>query len=146
MDFGCLMQHRSGKVEIKYLDANTYTARLPISKLEELQEKCDAGPPEILNRLLTSKWRVADVRQTVRLGLLGGGNDAATVAALVARYCDDGMLGANVPAAAEILTAAIFGVKDEPLGGEGDGVKKKRQAKTPTGDAGASPTSTEPAP
>ncbi len=46
---------------------------LGLGELLELQEKCDAGPAQIVARLEGGTWRVQDLRETLRLGLIGGG-------------------------------------------------------------------------
>lgn len=50
-----------------------YAFALFAGQLEELEEKADAGPMEIYRRLLSGNWRTVDVRETIRLSLLGGG-------------------------------------------------------------------------
>lgn len=50
-----------------------YAFALFAGQIEELQEKADAGPMEIYRRLLSGSWRQADIRDTIRLALLGAG-------------------------------------------------------------------------
>lgn len=50
-----------------------YAFALYGAQLEELQEKTDAGPMELYRRLLGGTWRAEDARETIRLGLIGGG-------------------------------------------------------------------------
>lgn len=91
--------------------------RLPIGQLAELQEACDAGPLAIMRRLENGGWRYQDVRETLRLGLVGGGMKDVPATKLVKRYVDAAPLGDNVPAARLVLAAAVLGVEDEPLAG-----------------------------
>lgn len=50
-----------------------YAFALFAGQIRELEEKADAGPMEIYRRLLTGSWRMVDVVETIRLGLVGGG-------------------------------------------------------------------------
>lgn len=102
--------------------------QLNIGELEELQEKCDAGPEEIWNRVLTGGWRVADIREPIRLGLKGAGMDPMKALVLVERYASSGNLSPLKPLVANIIGAALVGAPDEdpPPG------KPKRGRKTPS--------------
>jgi hypothetical protein len=106
---------RKAKVDLTWADGE-YTFRLPIARLEELQEKCNAGPATIFQRICSGAWYVNDIRETIRLGLIGGGMPATKALSMVQRYVDDQPLGENVPVAQAILLAVIVGVPDEPVG------------------------------
>lgn len=81
----------------------------------ELEEKCDAGVSEIFNRLREGRWRVNDARETIRIGLIGGGKTPIDALRLVQRYFDDRPFAESVPVAMTILMAAIVGVPgDQP--------------------------------
>lgn len=84
--------------------------------LLELEEKTGEGPYVVFNRLARGGWRAVDVRETIRLGLIGGGMSAAEAIGLVGRYIEQGALLEHVPLAAGILEARIFGFDDEPAG------------------------------
>lgn len=89
--------------------------QLNIAELEELQEKCDAGPEEIFHRISEGRWRVADIRETIRLGLKGAGMVALTARAMVDRYAGPGQLADNKELATCILAAALVGAPDEDV-------------------------------
>lgn len=76
-----------GSVSLAWADGD-YRFRLPIGQLRELQDKCGAGPQEIYSRLMDGTWRVDDLRETIRLGLIGGGVDPVRALALVRNYVD----------------------------------------------------------
>lgn len=101
---------------------------LTIGALEELQEKCDAGPEELWNRVLSGSWRVADIRETIRLGLIGGGMEPIKALVMVERYAKEGNLSPLKPLVASIIGAALVGAPDEdaPPG------KRKGRSKTPS--------------
>lgn len=101
---------------------------MTIAGLEELQETCDAGPEEILDRVLTGRWRVDDIREPLRLGLIGGGMDANAALVMVARYAAPGNLGPHKALVACIVGAAIHGAPDEDTPPE----KPKRRGAPPS--------------
>lgn len=117
--------------------------RLAIGQLRELQEKCDVGPGELLMRLTTHRWRVDDILQTIRLGLIGGGMAPIDALVLVTRYVENRPWGENVVIAAQILVAAVTGDPNE----ERDS-SKKAEAATEANDTSESPSprSMEPEP
>ena len=47
--------------------------RLGIGELRAIEQKCDAGCAVVLMRLLSSAWKIDDVVQPIRLGLIGAG-------------------------------------------------------------------------
>jgi hypothetical protein len=79
----------------------------------ELQEKCDAGPHYILQRLQIGQWLVQDISETIRLGLIGGGMEPGKALGLVQTYVEARPLLENHGLAMAILAAAIMGVPDE---------------------------------
>lgn len=94
--------------------------RLAIGQLRELQEKCSAGPMEIMSRLQGGTWRIDDVRETMRLGLIGGGTPPGEALGLVRRYVDDRPFGECVSFALFVLMAAIYGTDQEPAPGKAE--------------------------
>lgn len=103
-----------------------YDFRLGWGQLVELQERCNAGPHFILNRLHNGGWLVEDISETIRLGLLGANPElkpsVATV--LVRRYVMERPPLENHTLAVVILTAALMGAPEEPVG--------EREAANPT--------------
>jgi hypothetical protein len=122
--------------------------RLGIGELRRLQEKCDAGPGEIARRLAPyilygterraaaeagvavpallpaiaagrlGEWRIDDVRETLFLGLIGGGMAPNEAGALIRQWVDSRPLLETIPTAFEVAMAAIAGVDDEAAVGE----------------------------
>lgn len=118
--------------------------RLRIGEIGELETLCDAGIGGVFSRLATMQFKFADVRETIRLGLIGGGTVASQAAFFVKRYVDDRPLNENVPLAIDILRATFEGAKDatkadDPPSGDGSG----KQAGS--GDPATSPPSSQPA-
>lgn len=121
----------------------SYRFRLGIGMLRELQEKTGAGPLELLRRIQAGAWRVDDLRETIRCGLIGGGLAPGEALRLVRLYVEERPLGESTYPAIMILAAAVFGVPDEAPG------KRRPARKTAdrsTTAASASPVSTPSAP
>lgn len=137
---------RDGSVSFKWADGR-HTFRLAIDQMRELQEKVDAGPAWLLDRIRVGNWRIDDLRETIRLGLIGGGKEPLAALGLVERYIDKRPFAENVSPAIVILSAALFGAPD----GERPGKRKaaKPAVETPpssSAESSASPPSTEPEP
>lgn len=134
---------RNAEASFDWAD-RTYRFRLPIGMLRELQEKTGAGPYELLRRIQAGAWRVDDLREVIRCGLIGGGLAPGEALRLVRLYVEERPLGESTYPAIIILAAAVFGVPDEAPG-------KRRPARKTAGAApapasSASPGSTAPAP
>jgi len=112
---------RGGGISLDFADGE-YSFRLPWGQLTELQEICDAGPYVILERLQNRTFRLCEVRDTIRLGLIGGGLDAQKAVRLVRTYVEDierHSLMSNAVVASAVLLAALLPPGDEPAGEEG---------------------------
>jgi len=114
--------------------------RLDIDRLRALQEKSDAGPVELIRRIEASAWRVDDLREPIFQGLVGGGATQLEATVLVRDNFDRQSRGYAqfTQLAYDILTAAVFGPEDEPLG-EPEGAKptRSRAAKSGSGPSSA---------
>lgn len=133
---------RNASVTLDWADG-TYRFRLSIMQLEELQEQCDAGPPIIMRRLAQDEWRVRDIRETIRLGLIGGGMKATDALQLVRRYVDNAPLAENLLTAQAVMAAAIVGVSDEQLKNS-EGTEHAAQSHHSPTESSASPPSMAP--
>lgn len=92
---------------------------LRLGELRALQGACDAGPEQILNRILIGAWRVDDIIETIRLGLIGGGMPDRDARDLVRRMTEGeerrGLL-AYRQLALQIIMASLSADPDDPLG------------------------------
>lgn len=137
---------RDASITIAWADGE-HRFRLAIGQLRELQEKCDAGPAEIAARLSNGRWRLNDVRETIRLGLIGGGMAPGDAHKLTVRYVDERPWLESVQPAQAVLMAALVGVPEEPVGNEAQGGKDAAaRAENGATDASPSPLSTATAP
>lgn len=103
---------RSARITAPFGDG-IYDFRLDIGGLEELQEKVDAGPEQIYADIASGQWRVAHLRETIRIGLVRGGMDPMRALALVSRYAAEGYLADLKPLALNIIAASLVGAPDE---------------------------------
>lgn len=126
---------RSGEVILPWGDADR-TFRLGIREWEKVQEKCDAGPAEILARLAPAfsalqqgltfdqivsmgylgRWRVHDVREPLYRGLIGGGMDPTAAGKVIRELVDERPLLEPMAVAYQVVLASITGAQDEPAG------------------------------
>lgn len=110
---------------------------LRLGEIGELERLCGAGLGAIMLRLATMQWRWDDVRETVRLGLMGGGMSEPDATALAMAQLDKPPFGRFLQLANDIIVASVNGA-DPP---------KKAEAETPTSAAPAtSAASTKSAP
>lgn len=103
---------RSARITAPFGDG-IYPLRLDIAGLEELQEKVNAGPEQIYDDIASGQWRVAHLRETIRIGLVRGGMEPMRALALISRYAAEGYLADLKPLALNIIAAALVGAPDE---------------------------------
>lgn len=107
----------------------------------ELEEKCDCGFAEIYTRLAAGRWKFNDIRETLRLGLIGGGMPPDKALSLINRYVDDEPFASNVLPAQAVIMAALVGVKDDNLEKKAEAERAQAERSTETVDSSA-PSST----
>ncbi|MFT4129964.1 gene transfer agent family protein [Labrys sp. (in: a-proteobacteria)] len=122
----------------------TYPFALRLGQIEELQERADCGPLALFERLNNGSWRAGDLRETIRLGLIGGGCEPVKALGLVRRYVDARPLMESLMPARAILAAALWGVEDDQP--KKSRRARKRRPRPDETESSASPNSTEPAP
>jgi hypothetical protein len=85
-----------------------YTFRLTPALIVELERNC--GPlGMIFERVRHRQFAQADITETIRLALIGGGTDPKRAASLIAAYVADRPLAETYPLAAKILERRWFG-------------------------------------
>lgn len=118
--------------------------RLPWRELIQLQESRDAGPAMILARISIGYWRVEDIREIIRLGLQGGGMSATDALKLVRVQIEENPADLGGPdgfvqLAIRVLSAAIDGAPDEPLGESSAPIQSSESMISPTERSGSEP-------
>lgn len=86
---------------------------LRLGEIGELERRCSAGIGEILIRLAAHRFYAHDVREPIRLGLIGGGESPAGAEALMRYNVDHVPLAENLALAARIVEACVSGVSAE---------------------------------
>lgn len=95
-----------------------YSFRLTMKGIIELEQKCNAPIATIICRISENEFYASDIRETIRLGLIGGGMEPAHAVRLVTRYVDnldEFPLATNLTHARMILLAAFIGFQTSPL-------------------------------
>lgn len=132
---------RSSAIDLDWGDG-THRFALRWGELAELQEKTDAGPYVVLQRLHTGSWRVEDVSNVIRLGLVGGGMTPPEAMKKVRFYVEQRPPLESVPYAVAILSASLLGAPDEPPG-ETEAPSQKHSMTSPTGSLDLAPSTEE---
>jgi len=126
----------NGEIEIEWINGSD---KFNIARLEfllALEDKAKMGFAEILLRLENGTWNIQSVRETIRLGLIGGGKTEIIAESIVRRWVDSGARLAHCAQVAHaIIRTMMIGVE-----GENDIGKKKDEAKS-NNDQPASPPS-----
>lgn len=116
----------------------TYTFHLDIPMLEELQKRTASSPFEILGRLGGGAARIADLKETIRLGLIGGGTKPADAEALIRTYVDPRPLVEALELALWVLGAAVMGSREAEAVGKPMPAKTAPATRTPRARKGRS--------
>lgn len=109
---------RDAQITLPWAD-DDYVFRLGWGELELLQEACGAGPYVILNRLYDDSWKMGDISNTIRLGLIGGGMKPVDALKKVRGYVETRPPVENLIFAKGILQAGLVGAEDEKVGEPG---------------------------
>lgn len=115
---------RNGSIDLDFGDG-TYTFRLAIGQLRELQESINKarvklgatliGPGTLYNLIASRDAWPHEIRDVMRLGLIGGGMKPADALDLVRRYVEERPIAETSVHALLVLGAALFGTPEEDL-------------------------------
>lgn len=130
--------NRHAAIELDWADG-TYTFRLGLDEIEELERKRDLSIFEIAKRLSPEvrQARSTDVSETLRLGLIGGGTKPVDALAKVRKYVDERPLDENRDTAYAIVLAGLMRVHSNEM------EKPSGEAPAAKPSASTSPPSTE---
>lgn len=109
------MMSTDGTVEFDWGDG-PHRFRLGIKEARELEAKRDCGLYRLMHRIASGDWRVDDLRETIRIGMIGGGGSPEAVLNLIKRYFDEEPVAKQMEPALRILKAFSFGPDDEQVG------------------------------
>lgn len=90
---------------------------LKLGQLRALQTTCDAGPEQILNRIIQGAWRVDDLIEIIRLGLIGSEEFTAKEAGpfVTNLFSQHPIIEFKLPAQTALI-AALVGVDGDDVG------------------------------
>lgn len=89
-----------------------YDFRLTVPMLTELERSTGLGIAAICHRIFHREFAHADLIETIRLALIGGGTAPKRAAELVAAYAADRPLAEIYPLASAIAETMWFGKED----------------------------------
>lgn len=81
-----------------------------LGAIEALERACGAGMGEILSRLETVRFRHSDIRETIRLALMGAGTPEPEATRLVVDNIDGRPIAPQLELAIAIMSAYAHGV------------------------------------
>jgi hypothetical protein len=119
------MSREDGSISLAF-GGEEYVFRIAFGQWRELQESINKprielgeapiGPMSLFRNLLEGNAWPHDVREVIRLGLIGGGMKADRALVLVKRHVEAVPLFLALPAARSIMQFAMFGPPDDPVG------------------------------
>ncbi len=133
---------RDATIELPFADGD-YVFRLAWGELIKLQEACDAGPYVILDRLLTGRWKVEEISNVIRLGLIGGGMEPIPARKLVQSYVEKRPPLENLVIAQRVLGAGVVGTSEEVVGKKPEAANPENQILRSQTESSDLPPSTE---
>lgn len=77
--------------------------------IAELERATDSAVGAIYGRLSRMEFAMRDVRETIRLGLIGGGMTPQRAAEMIETYVDPQPLAATASTALAVMVALFFG-------------------------------------
>ena len=85
-----------------------YSFRLGYGQWLELDQLLQVGPMALYVRLLDRTWKANDLREVIRVGLIGGGGSPAQALRLAKLYVEDRPIAESLGLALRIISAALF--------------------------------------
>ena len=141
------MSAEDGSISLPFGDEE-YTFRIAFGQWRELQENINkprleaglpyVGPAALIQLLFSMNAWPNEIREVIRLGLIGGGMKADRALVLVKQHVENQPHFANTLLAGKIVKTAMFGPDEDPAG------KEPAPAAETATDASSSPPSTGP--
>jgi hypothetical protein len=132
---------RDGSCEIAFNGRRTMF-KLAWRELMKIQEACDAGPYVVLDRLLSGRWRLQDISEVIKWGLIGGGMPQAEALDLVESEVEGRRPLENLIIAQTVLGAGLVGAPEEDVGKKSEAAsREKRKPRSQTGSSDLPPLS-----
>jgi hypothetical protein len=138
------MSSEDGSVSLQFGDGE-HSFRIAFGQWRELQESVNKprleigeppiGPMALLRCLLEGNAWPHDVREVIRLGLIGGGMKTDRALVLVKRHVEGRPYFQSMPTARTVLQSAMFGPPDDQVGKEPTPATPETPATTASGSA-----------
>ncbi|QRM43984.1 gene transfer agent family protein [Rhizobium sp. BG4] len=130
---------RDGSCEIPFNGQRTMF-KLTWRELMKIQEACDAGPYVVLDRLVTGRWRLQDISEVIKWGLIGGGMSQSAALTLVETEVEGRRPLENLVIAQTVLGAGVVGAPEEDVGKKSEAANpRKRKSRSRTESSGLPP-------
>ncbi len=133
----------NGEIRLSWGDGEHTFNIAKIGQVLELEEKValPGGVFELFEKVRLGRARMSELREVMRLGLIGGGMGAEPALRLVDRYLQEWPWAVTRLAAQSVLAASLVGVPGDPVGKE-----PAERATTEAPSASSAPPSTAPEP
>ncbi|MDX0230243.1 gene transfer agent family protein [Sinorhizobium meliloti] len=106
---------RDARITREFADG-VYDFCLNYGAIRLLQEARDMGPMIIFGNLQAGTWRIEDIREVIRCGLIGAGMAPSRAVKLCELYVESRPPMENMVLAQLILNAGLIGAPEEPVG------------------------------
>jgi Phage tail tube protein, GTA-gp10 len=133
----------NGEIELTWADGQHKFNLAKLRCVLELEDKCGCGVAEVFKRIQEGRWKFNDLRETLRLGLMGGGKNPDEALKLVQRYVDERPWGESILPAQAVLIAAMIGVSGDPLEKKAQTERAKEERSSPPTVDSSVPSSTD---
>ncbi|MCG5483658.1 MAG: gene transfer agent family protein [Sinorhizobium meliloti] len=120
---------RDGSCELPFNGQRTIF-KLAWRELMKIQEACDAGPYVVLDRLVSGRWRLQDISEVIKWGLIGGGMPQGDALKLVENEVEGRPPVENLAIAQQVLGAGVVGAPEEEVGKKSAAAKQKTRSRT----------------
>lgn len=110
----------------------TYLFRLGVKEIEELETKREAGILKLFRRMNSDDWRIGDLQEVIRLGLIGGGMDSVAALRFTRKYVVPPLLPLREPVL-KILYPVI--VSPDPDLGKSPAGETAKETEQPNGSS-----------
>lgn len=119
-----------GTIAFPWAD-KTYTFRIAYGEWGELDRALKLGPIELYQKLLRQQWRAHELREIIRVALIGGGLDPSSALSLVGRYVEQRPILESAKPALLIMEAALIVEHEtEIASGEAEAAKTDQEGST----------------
>lgn len=132
---------RDGSCEVPFNGQRTMF-KLAWRELMKIQEACDAGPYVVLDRLVSGRWRLQDISEVIKWGLIGAGMSQGDALKLVEAEVQGRPPLENLVIAQTVLGAGVVGAPEEDVGKKSAAASRaKQKTRSRTGKSGLPPSS-----